>query len=144
MDGEPIAGHDQTEFLSWGHGVRCVCPRILQHRAAGSGVSYKTSESDRVGSRGIDFGKVLGTLFDALGFQIGGDGIQDCQQLGSVSGTVEQRGCQVAGHGRMLVCGLAAVFEGAAFPLVQRSASISSRAAVSIVGSIQRAPSGVI
>jgi len=37
-----------------------------------------------------------------------------------------------------------AVFEGAAFPLVQRSASISSRAAVSIVPSIQRAPSGVI
>ena len=40
--------------------------------------------------------------------------------------------------------GLAAVFEGAAFPLVQRSASISSRASVSIVPSIQRAPSGVI
>jgi len=98
-----MAGHNQAEFLSWGHGVRCVDPHILQHRAAGYGASHKTSESDRVGSRSRDGSIMGGSLFDALSFQIGGDGVQDCQQLGSVSGTVQESGSKVAGHGRMLV-----------------------------------------
>jgi len=59
------------------------------------------SRTNRVGGGGADFGKVLGTLLNALGFQIGGDRFQDCQQLGSVSGTVQEGGCQVAGHGRI-------------------------------------------
>jgi len=36
-----------------------------------------TSEGDGGRGRGIDFGKVLGTFLNALGFQIGGDGLQD-------------------------------------------------------------------
>ena len=103
MDGESMAGHDQTKFLSRGHGVRCVCPRILQHRAAGTGGSYKTSESDGVGSRSRDGSIMGGALLNALGFQIGGDAVQDGQQLVARSGAVEQGKGKVAGHGRMLV-----------------------------------------
>jgi len=101
MDGEPMAGHNQAEFLSWGHGVRCVDPHILQHRAAGSGVSHKTSESDRVGSRSRDGSIVGGALFNALSFQIGGDAVQDGQQLVASGGAIEQGEGKVAGHARI-------------------------------------------
>jgi len=32
---------------------------------------------------------------------IGGDALQDLQELGTVSGTVEKGGCEVAGHDRI-------------------------------------------
>ena len=57
-----------------------------------------TSEGDGGRGRGIDFGKVLGALLNALSFQVGGDGVQDRQQLGTVSGTVQESGSEVAGH----------------------------------------------
>lgn len=40
-------------------------------------------------------------LFDALSFQIGGDAVQDGQQLIASGGTVEQREGKVAGHARI-------------------------------------------
>ena len=76
---------------------------ILQHRAAGTGGSYKTSESDGVGGRSRDGSIMRGAFFDALSFQIGGDRFQDGQQLVASSGAVEQGEGEVAGHGRMLV-----------------------------------------
>jgi len=60
-----------------------------------------TSEGDRVGGRGVDFGKVCGTLFDALSFQIGGDAVQDGQQLVASGGAIEQGEGKVAGHARI-------------------------------------------
>ena len=42
-----------------------------------------------------------GSLFDALSFQIGGDAVQDGQQLIASSGTVEQGEGKVAGHARI-------------------------------------------
>ncbi len=98
-----MAGHDQTKFLSRGHGVRCVCPRILQHRAAGSGVSHKTSEGDGVSGRSRDGSIVGSTVSDVLSGHILYDGVQDGQQLVASGGTVEQGEGKVAGHGRMLV-----------------------------------------
>ena len=47
-----------------------------------------------------------GAFFDALGFQIGGDRFQDFQDLGSVGATAEQGEGEVAGHGRIVDCGL--------------------------------------
>ena len=99
---EVVAGQIVKSGGDGGHRVGCVDLSILQHRAAGSGVSYKTSESDRVGSRGRDGSIMGGSLFDALGFQIGGDRLQDRQQLGAIGGTVQEGGCQVAGHGRIV------------------------------------------
>jgi len=60
-----------------------------------------TSEGNGGRGRGIDFGKVLGAILNALGFHVVGDGVQDCQELGTVSGTVQKGGCQVAGHARI-------------------------------------------
>ena len=94
------------------------------------------SEGDRVSGGGADFGKVCGTLFNALSFQIGGDGVQDRQELGTVSGTVEQGEGEVAGHGRIVVCGLKGEAD-------QRSAIISLISMPSIAGSFQRTPSRV-
>ena len=76
------------------HEVRCCCEYCSR------------SEGDGVSGGGADFGKVCGTFFDALGFQIGGDRFQNLQKLGTVSGTVQEGGGKVAGHGRMLDCGL--------------------------------------
>ena len=69
------------------HGVRCCCEYCSR------------SEGDRGRGRGVDFGNV-----SLVG--IGGDRFQDRQELGTVSGTVQEGGSEVAGHGRMLVCGL--------------------------------------
>jgi len=56
------------------------------------------SELDRFGGGGADHLVMCGGVFDALSFQVGGDGVQDRQQLGTVSGTVQEGGSEVAGH----------------------------------------------
>ena len=64
------------------------------------------SEGDGVSGGGADFGKVCGALLNALSFQIGGDAIQDRQELGAIGGTVQEGSGEVAGHGRIVGCGL--------------------------------------
>ena len=69
------------------HGVRCCCEYCSR------------SEGDRGRGRSVDFGNV-----SLVG--IGGDRFQDRQELGTVSGTVQEGSSEVAGHGRIVVCGL--------------------------------------
>jgi len=96
--GDRQAGDLELNAVDGGGGRHRNRLRVLEY--------CSRSEGDGVSSRGIDFGKVLGTLLNALGFHIGGDGVQDCQELGAIGGTVQEGGSEVAGHGRMLVCGL--------------------------------------
>ena len=59
------------------------------------------SELDRFGGRGADHLVMCGAILNALGFQVAGDRVQDLQELGAIGGTVQEGGCQVAGHGRI-------------------------------------------
>ena len=59
------------------------------------------SELDRIGSRCADHLVMGGAVFDACLFNVGNDGLQDLQDLSAIGGTVEQGGCQVAGHARI-------------------------------------------
>jgi len=56
------------------------------------------SELDRFGGRGAGHLVISGGILS--------DRVQDLQELGAIGGTVQEGGCQVASHGRMLVCGL--------------------------------------
>ena len=64
------------------------------------------SELDGFGSRSTD-GSIVGSTVSDVGVcHVVSDRLQDRQELGAVSGTVEQGGGEVAGHGRIVVCGL--------------------------------------
>ena len=105
----PLQMQKFSRFSSWSlvRQVRSVIGRLLrspQYRGKREGASPSVvplSELDRIGSRCADRGIMSGAILNALGFQIGGDRVQDCQQLGSVSGTVQESGSEVAGHDRI-------------------------------------------
>ena len=47
---------------------------------------------------------------------VGGDALQDLQELSTIGGTIQKSGSEVQGHGRMLVW-VGGVFRGAAVPI---------------------------
>jgi hypothetical protein len=80
------------------HRVRFELKIIIGAGGTPEGERCPVSELDRFGGGGADHLVMCGGVFNALGFQVGGDGVQDRQQLGTVSGTVQESGSEVAGH----------------------------------------------
>ena len=53
---------------------------------------------DFLQGRGADRGIVGSGIGDVFLLNVGGDGLQDAQQFGTVGGTVQERGGKVSGH----------------------------------------------
>ena len=90
-----------TDFDRGCHGGGLLCFHTIRPPGGKPGGRWSASELDRFGSRCADRLIVGSTVSDVLSGHVFYDRLQDLQELGTVSGTVQEGGCQVAGHARI-------------------------------------------